>query len=107
MIDFVLPNTKSESLKNVQFVSPKTYGFNYYVEEPLAKSRPFGDRCFRTILLVRAKYQVPAPRVWTPFEHLMHVPPRYVYNVWADAHENPEHFWAGEAELVIWNSWGP
>ena len=107
MIDFVLPNTKSESLKNVQFVSPKQYSFAYFVVEPPGefseKSDPMG-RVIRTIILVRQKCMVPAPRVWTYWEHLMHVPPRYVYNVWMDSQENPEHYWSDEAKLETWDS---
>lgn len=107
MIDFVLPNTKSESLKNIQQVSPKQYAFTYFVVEPpgeFSENSEPTDRAIRTIILVRQKCQVPAPRVWTYWEHLMHVPPRYVYNVWADSHENPEHYWSDEAKLETWDS---
>lgn len=108
-IDFPLPNTKSPSLKNVQVVSPETRAFNHFViesEDSFDSPKDISDtRRIRLILLVRVKHQLPAPRVWTHFEHLLQVPPRYTYNVWMDSKENPQHFWAGDVELKIWNRW--
>lgn len=98
----ILPGQKSESMKNINEIKPELGSFTHFVKDPNQKRSLSNvlDTRYSVVILVRANFRVPAPRVWNYEELLLNTPPFYQYHVWLDNSETPIHYWAGPAELI-------